>query len=159
MMLHTLGFLWIFGGSRGGVGFLVMFFLLLFVLRIARGAYRSRWRGGYGPRYNKYYRPQDQNQGQNQGQNPSQGQGQPTQNPYYGAPGNYSEGSGTGAETVRTDSGAETHRVDSTEGAMPRVYGEPTRPLERQARNTGQSRQDGGQVYDGERDDTTADQS
>ena len=154
MMLHTLGFLWIFGGSRGGVGFLVMFFLLLFVLRIARGsAYRNRWRGGYGPRYHKYYRPQDPNQGQNQGQ------GQPTQNPYYGAPGNYSEGSSTGAETVRTGSGVETHRVDNTEGVNPTGYGEPTRPLEGKPETPSNRARMSGQVYDGERDDATSDQS
>ena len=155
-MLHTLGFLWLLGGSRGSVGFLLMFFLLLFVLRVARGsAYRSRWRGGYGPRYHKYYRPQDPNQGRNQ----NQGKEQPTQNPYYGAPGNYSEGSGTGAETVRTDSGVETHRVDNTEGVAPTGYGEPTRPLEGKPETPGNRARMGGQVYDGERDDTTGDQS
>ena len=154
MMLHTLGFLWILGGSRGSVGFLLMFFLLLFVLGVARGsAYRNRWRGGYGPRYHKYYRPQDPNQGQNQGQ------GQPTQNPYYGAPGNYSEGSSTGAETVRTGSGVETHRVDNTEGVNPTGYGEPTRPLEGKPETPSNRARMSGQVYDGERDDTTGDQS
>lgn len=154
MMLHTLGFMWMFGGSRGGVGFLVIFFLLLFVLRIARGsAYRNRWRGGYGPRYHKYYRPQ------NPGQDQDQNQEQPTQNPYYGAPGNYSEGSGNGAETVRTDSGVETHRVDNTEGASPTGYGEPTRPLEGKPETQDSRARLGTQGYDGERDDTRGDQS
>jgi hypothetical protein len=131
MMLHALGFLWFFGGFRGNWVFLIGFVIFALLVRIAlrnvfgRGALR-------GPRYNKYnennkYGGSKPTQGDNQS-------GQPTQNPYYGAPdshpNSYNGGSGTGAETVRTDSGVETRRVDTAEGAIARIYGEPTRPLE-----------------------------
>ena len=117
----ALGFLAIWGFSRGGFPFFFMFLMFLFVCMALKGGRHGWHHTCYGPDQQRPPVPEDVR--------PYHGQPQAPGNPYEGG---YSHYGSEGTPTVRTgmNSGAGTVRVDNA----PNTGGQPTAPLGEQPR-------------------------